>query len=97
MIDTKKLRELAEAAHKSDPAPWRARGYDVVDRDGDPLIDNRRDECPEFYTRQTAEYIAEANPATILALLDEIERLEEQVEDLEDAVESLDSALGADQ
>jgi hypothetical protein len=74
-IDTTKLRELAQAAR---PGPWE-RDICQIDK---MWLKGRLQEC---VTNQdaivmavtaeddaTAEYIAAANPATVLALLDEI-------------------------
>jgi len=85
-IDTTKLRELGQAAT---PGPWTqweghgwvmagtteatAKGY-MAGTDGHVC----RTDCGDFSDAQgikNAEYIAAANPATVLALLDEIDRL----------------------
>ena len=74
MIDTTKLRELAQNAA---PGPWytsapseHAVWYDI--KDGRYLI---ADTSSGFTDDGNAEYIAAANPATVLALLDELDRL----------------------
>ena len=74
MIDTTKLRELAQ---NSTPGPWytsapseHAVWYDI--KDGRYLI---ADTSCSFTDDGNAEYIAAANPATVLALLDELDRL----------------------
>ena len=77
-IDTIELRELAQAAR---PGPWE-RDICQIDK---MWLKGRLQEC---VTNQdaivmavtaeddaTAEYIAAANPATVLQLLDEIDRL----------------------
>ena len=72
-IDTQRLRELAQ---NSTPGPWytsapseHAVWYDI--KDGRYLI---ADTSSGFTDDGNAEYIAAANPATVLALLDEIDR-----------------------
>lgn len=73
-IDTTQLRELAQ---KASPGPWytsapseHAVWYDI--KDGRYLI---ADTSSGFTDDGNAEYIAAANPATVLALLDELDRL----------------------
>jgi len=74
-VDTTKLRELAQAAT---PGPWRSTDaiewdecvaeisyWHVFQEEGTELSSMDND----------AEYIAAANPATVLALLDEIDKL----------------------
>ncbi len=74
MIDTTQLRELAQ---KASPGPWytsapseHAVWYDI--KDGRYLI---ADTSSGFTDDGNAEYIAAANPATVLALLNELDRL----------------------
>jgi hypothetical protein len=78
-IDTKKLRELAEAA--TQPSPWSVKRT--------PGGRHRTDEADQFNVLDVdgmwvakvgpaphdAAFIAAANPQTVIALLDEIERL----------------------
>lgn len=76
-VDTKKLRELAEAAT---PGPWIVSDKDVfsaitvgsskTDVCTFDIYEHRPDECAE-----DAAFVAAANPQTVIALLDEIERL----------------------
>lgn len=95
MIDTKELRRVAEAAT---PGPWRMvpdertyrdlnghptgneyiAGYDVHS-DAREIIG-----CEGINPAQEtdAAFIAAANPATVLALLDRVERLEHTLRDI---------------
>lgn len=73
MIDTNELRKLCTSAT---PGPWHTSApsehavwYDI--KDGRYLI---ADTSSGFTDDGNAEYIAAANPATVLALLDEIDR-----------------------
>lgn len=76
IIDTKRLRERAEAADDNQPGPWTA-----TERvDGEWVIHDR--DCTwvarlDDASAECAAFIAAANPQTVIALLDEIERLRE--------------------
>lgn len=77
-IDTKRLRELAEAAT---PGPWVAEDYnegEVYTVDPFKLV------CKVWRhpQDQVAAFIAAANPQTVIALLDEVERLLERQQEL---------------
>lgn len=87
MIDTTKLRELAQ---KATPGPWEVVYCDIGRHeicDGNFNADHEHigsfvvmaDDDAEspfpIICEHDAEYIAAANPATVLALLDEIDRL----------------------
>lgn len=69
------LRQKAEAAEKESPSPW----HGGPDGDRWVLVDSHRG---VFHTiceeRNIADFIAHADPATVLALVEEIERLQEQ-------------------
>lgn len=69
-VDTTKLRELAQ---KATPGPWEQINHIVFTETGDLewVVANARSGNSII----DAEYIAAANPATVLALLDEIDRL----------------------
>ena len=78
-IDTKRLRELAEAAT---PGPWREGSVETYN----VFVECRDPEClgtervllkmnTHFDHRTDAAFIAAANPQTVLALIDETERL----------------------
>jgi hypothetical protein len=74
MIDTKELRELAQ---KATPGHW----YSKWPEERCTWVDVGDSRYPVAYTGDcfddapNAEYIAAANPATVLALLDELDRL----------------------
>ena len=77
MIDTTKLRELAQKATPGPWTQWEGRGWVHA---GTPEANGQicRTDCGDFSDAQeikNAEYIAAANPATVLALLDELDRL----------------------
>ena len=77
-IDTTKLRELAQ---KAAPGPWeqnlcsidktwlKGRIQECVIQENGPVLAITAEDG------ETAEYVAAANPVTVLALLDEIDRL----------------------
>jgi hypothetical protein len=74
MIDPKELRELAQ---KATPGPWYVSApaeqtvwYDIKDRRY-PIADT----SGGFTDDGNAEFIAAANPAVVLSLLDEIDML----------------------
>ena len=69
-IDTTKLRELAM---KATPGPWEQINHIVFTETGDLewVVANARSGNSII----DAEYIAAANPATVLQLLDEVDRL----------------------
>lgn len=88
-IDTKRLREIAQAAT---PGPWRLDGIDVVQLtdsgkgypldyypDSAEIVNGQCSSCGDrnvaFSRLEDAAFIAAANPQTVVALLDEIERL----------------------
>jgi hypothetical protein len=85
MIDTTKLRELAQKATPGPWTQWEGRGWVHA---GTPEASAAgylagtygqicRTGCDDFSDAQeikNAEYIAAANPATVLALLDELDR-----------------------
>jgi hypothetical protein len=73
-IDTTKLRELAQ---KATPGPWEQINHIVFTETGDLewVVANARSGNSII----DAEYISAANPATVLALLDELERTQGSV------------------
>ena len=83
---TQELRKLAEAATQG---PWIAAGpsygdpvpryYNTVVTDTDYPIEDE-DICSDTMTSEDALYIAAANPAAILALLDRLENAEKDAE-----------------
>lgn len=85
MIDTTTLREIAEAATQgawvwrepSQSPQWGDRGPDLTG-EGDRLVLSAvsGDDGANLYVdAKDAEYITATNPQTVLALLDEIDRL----------------------
>ncbi len=85
MIDTTQLRELAQKASPGPWTQWEGRGWVHA---GTPEANEKgymagthgqvcRTDCGDFSDAKeikNAEYIAAANPATVLALLDELDR-----------------------
>lgn len=78
-VDTKRLRELAEAAT---PGPWGTEQGDLEEWPSTVAIAvtggrQKIYACPPggTFPKADQEFIAAANPSTVLALLDEIERL----------------------
>lgn len=107
-MDTNKLKELAERAT---PGEWvsRADGWTIraypdsrLAHDGIkvattcPVFIHGQGETPDV-ERQVAnqEFIAAANPAAVLELIAEVERLRGQVETYEEGMRSLACNLGA--
>ena len=78
IIDTKALRELAQ---KATPGPWEVTNERFVRQSNDPRHVIARCSKADQLIQQNAEYIAAANPATVLALLDECETLREDLND----------------
>lgn len=95
MVDIEKLKELALAAT---PGPWRECGHDrggcscgqiwstVADM---PVAQSERGDeeigkIPEHIVKANARFIATACPATVLALIAEVERLRARFEYIED-------------
>jgi hypothetical protein len=94
-IDTKRLRELAEAATRGQ---WEHTGWTesesnyIVDGPGDRIVaDTSESERPDA----DAAFIAAANPTTVLALLDEIDRLSAKVSDMRSERLRVESKLAA--
>ena len=91
-IDTTKLRDLAQNAAPGPWTQWEGRGWVYA---GAPEANAEgymagtygqvcRTDCDDFSDAQeikNAEYIAAANPATVLVLLDELDRLNEYLDD----------------
>lgn len=82
-LDTKHLRELAEAAT---PGPWAA--GETTDWDGTPQASVNSSATPitwddhsgEVFKPGDASYIAAIDPPTLITLLDELERLRGETE-----------------
>lgn len=99
-IDTQRLRELARAATPGHWTQWEGHGWVMA---GAPEANEKgymagthgqvcRTDCGDFSDAQgikNAEYIAAANPATVLALLDEVEKQKSRADILEETVNRL--------
>ena len=85
MVDEQKLRQLAEAAT---PGTWLKEGHTIYSlmhfgwRKGVEQFKNRfwtavykDNDCPEEERQANVDFIASANPAAILAMLDELQTL----------------------
>ncbi|HEJ3365170.1 TPA: ead/Ea22-like family protein [Pseudomonas aeruginosa] len=104
MTDHAELRRLAKAAT---PGPWvtdaQKNGaiFNIESESGDMCIAmSQENPAPtrleiNEQRRANAEWIAAANPKTILALLDEIDRLKAENEALRGAVEQLAEMLNS--
>ncbi len=93
MIDTTKLRELAQ---KATPGPWYVSApaeqtvwYDIKDRRY-PIADT----SGGFTDDGNAEYVAAANPAVVLSLLDEIDAKEGTIAIISAALFAAEKELG---
>lgn len=88
------LRELREKAEKATPGPWETAEtpgfghdhapYTVVNGDNEQITecwDNTPGAWKPEQNEGNAAFIAAANPQTVIALLDEIERLREALND----------------
>ncbi len=76
---------LREAAEKATPGKWRrasTRFNGITAQSAYPLC-GKEDILANAAEKRDAEYIAAANPATVLALLDELEAAEKRVAELE--------------
>lgn len=83
MTDLKKLREMAE---KATPGPWKCAGGIYV-YSGDTMVADNNDETALVRARgvgggmsreqqeANVEFVSAANPETVLALIDRIEKL----------------------
>ncbi len=99
MTDHAELRRLAKAAT---PGPWRVqtgcswRRIGTDSGDGDVLrpCTHPYDGWPDIVApAENLKYIASANPKTILALLDEIDRLKAENEELRGALKQFTEML----
>lgn len=78
-MDTDNLKALALAAT---PGPWKRQGNSAVLRtsSGEWVADTRTHKQDITQDVANADYIAEANPATVLELIAEVERLRADAE-----------------
>jgi hypothetical protein len=102
-IDKQALREAAE---KATPGPWYV--HDKPCEDGNYGIDTSDKEFlaeavvwwgfsrQSIWREEDAKHIAAANPATVLALLDELEAKDKQIADLKEAFSIALFAAGID-
>ncbi|MBJ9192490.1 ead/Ea22-like family protein [Citrobacter freundii] len=76
---------LREAAEKATPGEWRrasTRFNGITAQSAYPLC-GKEDILASAAEKRDAEFIAAANPATVLALLDELEAAEKRIAELE--------------
>lgn len=95
MTDLKKLREMAE---KATPGPWKCAGGIYV-YSGDTMVADNNDETALVRARgvgggmsreqqeANVEFVSAANPETVIALLDRIEKLEAQLKEANEVAE----------
>ncbi|MFK8879630.1 MULTISPECIES: ead/Ea22-like family protein [unclassified Enterobacter] len=90
-IDKQALRTAAENAT---PGEWCTDDYHGVIADAGMNANYYIASCSGQDNRSNKRFIAAANPATVLALLDELEAKDKQIEDLKDAFRIALSAAG---
>lgn len=91
-------RELREAAEKATPGPWEYYpGNTSIEYNVDSMVEDQGSivyvDSGDFTQKQTdlnGAFIAAANPATVLALLDELETAEKRIAELEAKLDSAD-------
>ncbi|HBP0743483.1 TPA: ead/Ea22-like family protein [Pseudomonas aeruginosa] len=104
--DTNKLKELAEKLAPAYQEPWESHRHSAsavtvgaVGEDGEysDFIDVRISDYSAFdeHDDELGQWIAAANPKTVLALLDEIDRLKAENKALRGAVEQLAEMLNS--
>lgn len=71
------IKKKAEAAEGVAPSPWKSNHTSEEYRMFSEVRDNDDYQVVYDLTREEAEHIAAADPATVLALLQEIERLQQ--------------------
>lgn len=69
------IKKKAEAAEEVAPSPWKTNHTSEEGRMFSEVRDNGDYQVVYDLTREEAEHIAASDPATVLALLQEIERL----------------------
>ncbi|EPH0529445.1 ead/Ea22-like family protein [Pseudomonas aeruginosa] len=100
MTDTNKLKELAEKLAPAYQEPWESHRHSAsavtvgaVGEDGEysDFIDVRISDYSAFdeHDDELGQWIAAANPKTVLALLDEIDRLKAENEELRGALQAV--------
>ncbi|WP_427033075.1 ead/Ea22-like family protein [Enterobacter hormaechei] len=96
-IDKQALREAAEMATESDWIVDAHEGWHAVIPVADAVNGNyiiAEFQGPE--SKRNRDYVAAANPATVLALLDELEAKDKQIANLKEAFRIALSATGID-
>lgn len=99
-MDTNKLKELAEKLAPAYQQPWESHRHSAsavtvgaVGEDGEysDFIDVRISDYSAFdeHDDELGQWVAAANPKTILALLDEIDRLKAENEALRGALQAV--------
>ncbi|HEJ9709535.1 TPA: ead/Ea22-like family protein [Pseudomonas aeruginosa] len=99
-MDTNKLKELAEKLAPAYQEPWESHRHSAsavtvgaVGEDGEysDFIDVRISDYSAFdeHDDELGQWIAAANPKTVLALLDEIDRLKAENEELRGALQAV--------
>lgn len=92
-------RELREAAEKATPGDWKYSTFDCAITDDTSSLAIVRMDSGHLNDEQSAlngAFIAAANPASVLALLDELEAKDKQIADLKEAFSIALSAAGID-
>ncbi|QBF63438.1 hypothetical protein DOM02_23430 [Pseudomonas aeruginosa] len=100
VMDTNKLKELAEKLAPAYQEPWESHRHSAsavtvgaVGEDGEysDFIDVRISDYSAFdeHDDELGQWIAAANPKTVLALLDEIDRLKAENEELRGALQAV--------
>ncbi|HID9917544.1 TPA: ead/Ea22-like family protein [Pseudomonas aeruginosa] len=100
MTDTNKLKDLAEKLAPAYQEPWESHRHSAsavtvgaVGEDGEysDFIDVRISDYSAFdeHDDELGQWIAAANPKTVLALLDEIDRLKAENEALRGALQAV--------
>ena len=93
IIDKQSLRTAAENAT---PGEWCTDDYHGVIADAGLNANYYIASCSGPDNRSNKRFIAAANPATVLALLDELEAKDKQIADLKEAFRIALSAAGID-
>lgn len=92
-IDKQALREAAE---KATPGPWRMALTKFNGITHGKFSFTKEDIIASSPEKRNSIFIAAANPATVLALLDELEAKDKQIADLKEAFSIALSAAGID-
>ncbi|HCF3885658.1 TPA: ead/Ea22-like family protein [Pseudomonas aeruginosa] len=94
MTDHAELRRLAEAAT---PGPWGRDGFYIhtTRKEGGTTYVETWNTLAGIARKENAEFVATANPKTVVALLDEIDRLKAENEELRGALEQLAEMLNS--